>query len=176
MSDFTINPDKLEGYPSFQDMNGFSPTQEKPFPKIMMNITSKNNRYPSISYMNTFSPTQEKPFPRLMLSCDNTLHEGYPSFFLLGNFSPTQEKPFPKLMLSCEEEYHNKYPSFRLGNFETFGAFKNTPMLQEVSIPKSVKRIADWTFYNSAIKEVTISKDCIYGEHTFPEGCIIKFY
>ena len=145
MSDFTINPDKLEGYPSFQDMSDFS-------------------------------PTQEKPFPRLMLSCDNTLHEGYPSFFLLGNFSPTQEKPFPRLMLSCEEEYHNKYPSFRLGNFETFGAFKNTPMLQEVSIPKSVKRIADWTFYNSAIKEVTISRDCIYGEHTFPEGCIIKFY
>ena len=144
MSDFTINPDKLEGYPSFQDMNTFSPTQEKPFPKIMMNITSKNNGYPSISYMNTFSPTQEKPFP--------------------------------KLMLSCKEEYHNKYPSFRLGNFETFGAFKNTPMLQEVSIPKSVKRIADWTFYNSAIKEVTISRDCIYGEHTFPEGCIIKFY
>ena len=75
MSDFTINPNKLQGYPSFQDMNDFSSTQELPYPRIMMNITSKNNGYPSISYMNTFSQTQEKHFTRLMLSCDNNLNK-----------------------------------------------------------------------------------------------------
>lgn len=99
---------------------------------------------------------------------------GYPSYGISIDEEVIKE-PYPKMIITTNSKYKQGYPSYRMSE-RMYGAFADTPLLSEVSIPKSVKRIADWTFYNSAIKKVTISKDCIYGEHTFPENCKIKFY
>lgn len=176
MSDFTIDPNKLDGYPSFADMNGFSSAQESPRPRILMTLNStKLQGYPSYSYISGFSPTQESPYPKSLLTCTDGILDGYPAFAYYGNFNSAQESPYPRCLMSCENDYLKGYPSFRI-NFETFGAFKNIPTLKVVVIPKSVTRISDYAFWNTSITEVTINKECIYGEHTFPEGCTIKFY
>ena len=56
------------------------------------------------------------------------------------------------------------------------GAFANATDLQEVSIPKSVKKIGRYSFRNTKLKSVTISQDCEYFDTSFPDGCIVNFY
>ncbi len=60
--------------------------------------------------------------------------------------------------------------------FETFGAFYDIPILNKIKIPTTVKFIADYAFYRTNLKKVTISSDCIYYEHSFPEECQVEFY
>lgn len=60
--------------------------------------------------------------------------------------------------------------------FETFGAFYDTPKLSKIKIPPTVKFIADYAFYRTNLKKATISPDCIYYEHSFPEECQVEFY
>ena len=167
---FIIDSDICDGYPSFG----------KPF--IDIDISSINNNYIMKNYNNildsypSFGKTftnQGKNKKSFMSNYDNVFDK-YPSYGISIDEDVIKE-PYPKMIISANSKYKQGYPSYRMSE-RMYGAFADTPLLTEVSIPKSVKRIADWTFYNSAIKEVTISKDCIYGEHTFPEGCIIKFY
>ena len=56
-----------------------------------------------------------------------------------------------------------------------WGAFVNSN-LSRVIIPRSVKEIGEFTFYNTKLKTVTISKDCKYYPTSFPEDCKINFY
>lgn len=56
-----------------------------------------------------------------------------------------------------------------------WGAFINSN-LSRVTIPRSVKEIGEFTFYNTKLKTVTISKDCKYYPTSFPDGCKINFY
>ena len=56
-----------------------------------------------------------------------------------------------------------------------WGAFINSN-LSHVNIPSSVKEIGEFTFYNTKLKTVTISKDCKYYPTSFPEDCKINFY
>lgn len=56
------------------------------------------------------------------------------------------------------------------------GAFKNCINLQSIDIPRSVKHLGRYTFSNTSLKEVTISRDCEYYSTTFPMGCVIHFY
>ena len=56
-----------------------------------------------------------------------------------------------------------------------WGAFVNSN-LSRVTIPRSVKEIGEFTFYNTKLKTVTISKDCKYYPTSFPEDCKINFY
>ena len=56
-----------------------------------------------------------------------------------------------------------------------WGAFISSN-LSRVTIPSSVKEIGEFTFYNTKLKTVTISKDCKYYPTSFPEGCKINFY
>ena len=56
-----------------------------------------------------------------------------------------------------------------------WGAFVNSN-LSRVTIPSSVKEIGEFTFYNTKLKTVTISKDCKYYPTSFPDGCKINFY
>ena len=60
--------------------------------------------------------------------------------------------------------------------FETFGAFYAVPTLSKIKIPSTVKFIADYAFYRTNLKKATISPDCIYYEHSFPEECQVEFY
>ena len=56
-----------------------------------------------------------------------------------------------------------------------WGAFISSN-LSRVTIPRSVKEIGEFTFYNTKLKTVTISKDCKYYPTSFPDGCKINFY
>ena len=56
-----------------------------------------------------------------------------------------------------------------------WGAFINSN-LSRVNIPSSVKEIGEFTFYNTKLKTVTISKDCKYYLTSFPEDCKVNFY
>ena len=56
-----------------------------------------------------------------------------------------------------------------------WGAFISSN-LSRVTIPRSVKEIGEFTFYNTKLKTVTISKDCKYYPTSFPEDCKINFY
>ena len=140
---------------------------------------SKNQGYLSLALKPDLSNinVQEQPFPKMMPSVNLSKNQGYPSFESFDSLSEmlTQEQPFPKMMPSVSKEYDDGYPSLRLKGF-SFGAFSNMPNLVEIVIPKSVKYIADYAFYNTKIKEVTISKECKYYEHSFPEDCKINLY
>lgn len=56
------------------------------------------------------------------------------------------------------------------------GAFANAKKLSEVIIPKSCKKIGRYSFRNTSLREVVISRDCEYYPTSFPEGCRVKFY
>lgn len=59
---------------------------------------------------------------------------------------------------------------------DLLGVFANAKDLQEVSIPRSVKKIGRYSFANTQLKSVTIAKDCKYYNTSFPKGCKINFY
>lgn len=85
------------------------------------------------------------------------------------------EHPYPFAMWRMESE--NEFPTNKLLiTQELLGAFANAKNLQEVSIPKSVKKIGKYAFRNTQLKSVIISKDCEYFTTSFPENCKIKFY
>lgn len=48
--------------------------------------------------------------------------------------------------------------------------------LGKVVIPESCKYIGVTAFRHTKLKEVTMAKDCIYFDTSFPDGCEIKFY
>lgn len=167
---FILDSNICEGYPSFgKNFTSMDTSTTKPY-YIMRNY-EVNESYPSFG--KKFNPSSSKN-SKAVMSCYPDVFESYPSFGVPIN-ERTIEKPYPTSMISIDPKYKDSYPCYKRSE-RMYGAFADTPLLTEVFIPKSVKRIADYAFYNSAIKEVTISRDCIYGEHTFPKGCKIKFY
>lgn len=177
--EFVIDPNKFDGYPGFQSMNGFSSPQEGLYYEGIdfICVSTKFDGYPSFRNDDRqFSPPQEGTAYRALFGCDPARMDGYPSFSNTAKFSPAQDGTYYKALMSCYEDYFDGYPSFKNGRFETFAAFKNIPTLKIVIIPKTVKYIADWAFYNTSITEVKINKDCEYFEHSFPEGCKITYY
>ena len=56
------------------------------------------------------------------------------------------------------------------------GAFNKCAHLVEVTIPKTVKSIGEWSFRETALTSVTIASDCTYYDTSFPENCVINFY
>ena len=84
------------------------------------------------------------------------------------------EKPYPLALWIIGE---NGYPTN--GPFldtELLGAFANATKLQEVSIPKTVKKIGKYAFRNTQLRSVTIASDCTYYDTSFPPNCEIKFH
>lgn len=59
---------------------------------------------------------------------------------------------------------------------ELSGAFEGCENLHFVRIPKSVKKIGDHAFTNTALERVMISKSCRYSINSFPQNCEILFY
>ena len=179
ISDNTIN----EGYPSKISVGDLAnkSVQSAPYPKLMLTLSDNtiNEGYLYLSDKNDLlnMPVQVNPYPKLMLQLDSTLNEGYPSKTDNIDLSvmKVQEKPYPKLMLWFEKDVYENYLSHGT-EVNSFGAFANTPILETVTISKNCKYIADYAFYNSGIKEVKISKDCVYEKHSFPENCEITYY
>lgn len=86
-------------------------------------------------------------------------------------------KPYPLAMWRIEDDVNKKFPfNELLLNVDLLGTFANVKDLQEISIPKSVKKIGKYSFTNTQLKSVMIAKDCEYYDTSFPKGCKINFY
>lgn len=57
-----------------------------------------------------------------------------------------------------------------------YGACSQVPTLTKVKFPKTLRKIGDYAFYNTALTSVKIPQGCEYGKHSFPTGCEVKFY
>ena len=127
---------------------------------------------------------QKAPFPKLMFmsgaysSTDkysDGCNQGYPcTFYRTDIRRGVQDRPFPRLMPSFEED-NDWYLSFRK-NCIGFGAASNIQTLEEIEIPRSVRYIADYAFYNTNVKKVKMHPECLYFRHSFPRGTMIAFY
>ena len=169
--------------------------QKAPFPKLMYMVgdDTKTDMYPdgiNQGYPCTYTKTnlrrgvQDFPFPKLMFmsgaysSTDkysDGCNQGYPcTFYRTDIRRGVQDRPFPRLMPSFEED-NDWYLSFRK-NCIGFGAASNIPTLDEIEIPRSVRYIADYAFYNTNIKKVKMHPECLYFRHSFPRGTMIAFY
>ena len=181
---------RSEGYPSEPWDFDISvlPVQSSPFPTMIAGYvignTNYNQGYPipdtsmgDVSVMKS----QSRPYPRLQMSAGDDvpyeINESYPCKLDMGDISHLniQEKPYPNLLSSIEPDVNEGYPAFRKVA-PSFGAFSNCTTLIKVKIPKSVKWIDDWTFYNTGLTGVRIARDCKYFPHTFPPDCIIEYY
>lgn len=179
----TIDSNKNDGYlslSSFPDLTDMKVQSGPSFPKMLTELNSnKNDGYPSFSYLNNLvdMKVQVSPFPRMMVQLNNNKNDGYPSFSGLNNLTDmkVQVRPFPKMMPSVEEEFNDGYPTFR--HIEPgFGAFSNVETLEKITIPQTVKYIADYVFYNTSLAKAKIARDCVFFEHTFPPDCVISYY
>lgn len=56
------------------------------------------------------------------------------------------------------------------------GAFAGCTELESVLIPARVTKIGNYAFYNTGLKSVKVSRDCVYEATSFPENCAINFY
>jgi hypothetical protein len=174
----SLNPDKNDGYLSIASLPDIanSPVQSAPFPKMVPSLDpDKNDGYPSFSGFTYPILVQTKPFPKMVPSLDPDKNDGYPSFSGFTYPILVQSAPFPKMVPSLEDDMNDGYPTLR-HNIPGFGAFSNIPTLKKVVIPQTVKFITDYTFYNTDIKNVTIARDCVYFDHTFPPDCVISYY
>ncbi len=96
----------------------------------------------------------------------------YPSFRHLELLKfPSEPTPFSTMVQGQAE-----YPYYvHLKNVDV-GAFANATNLKYVRIPKSVKKIGEYAFRNTALLSVTIARDCEYYPTSFPNGCTVSFY
>jgi hypothetical protein len=175
-----------QGYPcTYNDPPSLlRPIQSAPFPKLMVIAGSDtediNQGYPcTYTKVNIIRGVQDYPFPKLMIIAGEKtdgINQGYPCCFTKINvIRGVQDRPFPKLMPSFEEGENDGFLTFRK-DFKGFGAGSNIETLEEIEIPRSVKYICDYAFYNTGIKRVRIARDCFYFRHSFPRGTQIAFY
>jgi hypothetical protein len=178
-----IDPNKNQGYLSlsiFPDLTTM-PHQVAPFPKCLPSLDiDKNTGYPSFDNLPSVEdiPFQVAPYPRMIPQLVSDKNTGYPSFSGLLSIEniPTQVAPFPKMITTAGDiNYDQGYPTLRRDE-PNFGAFSNIPTLEKITIPQTVKYIADYVFYNTALLEVKIARDCVFFEHTFPSDCVISYY
>lgn len=182
---------KSEGYPSepWPDDLSTRLVQYRPFPSALANSDiadmDYNQGYPirdkTLGDVSTMK-VQTRPFPKLIMVAGTDqipyeINESYPCNLEMGDISHLniQEEPFPNLLPSFEPEINEGYPAFRK-LAPSFGAFSDCPTLIKVKIPKSVKFIDDWTFYNTGLTGVKIARDCKYFPHTFPPDCVVEYY
>ena len=174
MSNFVINPNKRDGYPSIDDNTyDFGPTQTAPYPnQIMYEDGVVLDGYPRMVNWKDFSPVQDTIYPSNMFECDSDKMSGYPSFSFFGEFSPVQDRPYPVDVMSCTETLTEGYP-----RFYTYGEFSPTmaePHPREVMSCKDefiegyptyrvAKNFKNWgAFTKSDVLEVEIPRSVVY--------------
>lgn len=172
-SDFTLNPDVLDGYPSFAELGNFKDNTMDSKYNFTSHVQDLNG-YPSLR----LGPIVDSNFNSHYVFATGTDYlNGYPSLqqeyvniiddFLIYSKYVFSHQP--------DNTYIDGYPTLGQQDFEHFGVAKDCT-LEEVVIPKSVIFIADWAFYNSNITSVKINRHCVYYPHSFPPGCHIKPY
>lgn len=163
---FHIDQNILNGYPSYSELGNFSDNQIKSdYMFDGMELEGYPSMFGSFTNWNTNSNY-------IFKTTDIKYLEGYP--YLKGQFIIPNHW-LCVYLFSPDKDYVEGYPTLGPKKFEQFGVGKDSE-IEEVEIPNSITYIADWAFYNSGIKKVRINRHCIYFEHSFPPGCIIKPY
>ena len=86
-------------------------------------------------------------------------------------------EPYPSALWRVNSQYNQGFPYNEVApETDKLGAFANATRLRRVSIPKSCKKIGKEAFRNTALKSVTISRDCEYFSTSFPDRCVVHFY
>ena len=177
MTDPILNPSYNQGYPSPFLVHADQIVFTVNSPNLMYNFTSSINQgYPSRDNDASTMAVQTAPFPKCLPGILEQTNQGYPT--LSGVDTPSvlvQQKPYPRMCFGLDEEILEGYPGQDI-ELIFFGAFSNVPTLIMVKIPKSVKYISDYAFYNTGLTGVRIARDCRVGEHAFPDDCTIEYY
>lgn len=180
-STFTINANKMNGYPSFPELpDNFTDNQAD---LINYNFTTKVkdlggelNDYPSLR----LGPFLENKFSsEYVFKVDEgeDYLRGYPFLKNVPVNIVDDFTVFSKYVFchQNDEKYVDGYPTLGEQILEQFGAGKDSG-IYEITIPKTVLFIADYAFYNSDIQRVRLNRHCIYYEHSFPPGCVLIPY
>lgn len=128
-----------------------------------------SNSYPYLIGEDELIKVLSEPTPYMAM----TIVVGeYPKYSSL-NLIPYIQEPYPIAVPIMKE---NEYPHYAHLNPIDTGAFCWAANLEKVVIPESCKYIGITAFRYTKLKEVTIAKDCVYFNTSFPDGCEIKFY
>lgn len=87
--------------------------------------------------------------------------------------APPIEVPYPLGLWRIES---GEITTGLLPQADKLGAFANAVSLMQISIPRSCKKIGRYAFRNTQLSSVTIARDCVYYDTSFPEGCVVNFY
>jgi hypothetical protein len=128
-----------------------------------------SNSYPYLIGEDKLIEVLNEPYPYIIM---NVSKGEYPKYSFL-NLIPYIKEPYPIAVPIIKE---NEYPYYAHLNPIDTGAFCWATNLEKVVIPESCKYIGVTAFRHTKLKEVTIAKDCVYFDTSFPEGCEIKFY
>lgn len=111
--------------------------------------------------------------PVWRMSVDNEI---YNQEFIPIPDSP-MTRPYPDALWRIDSNINENTPYNKLmPERVALGAFANATQLINVVIPKSCKRIGHEAFRNTQLTSVTIARDCVYYDTSFPDGCVINFY
>lgn len=115
----------------------------------------------------------EPPYPSIFWYVD-TEHNDINHLGELNYHSPCFSYPYPSIFWYVNDNKNDVLnSSYR--DPEPMGAFKDCSNLQTVSIPFSVNLIGSYAFWNTALTEVSLSRDCLYDSNTsFPEDCKVE--
>jgi len=172
--DFTLNPDILDGYPSFAVLGNFNDNTMDSKYNLTMHVDDLDG-YPSLRLGKINDDTLESHYI-FKLGRHNRL-EGYPylediDVDVINDFLVYSKYIFCH---QYQPEYIEGYPTLGKQEFEMFGCGRNST-INELVIPPSVYFISDYAFYECDITSVKINRHCIYYPHSFPPGCHIKPY
>ena len=121
-------------------------------------------------------PEYQVPIPLAAWRIEQGVNNGLP-FNKLTKDIPEYQSPPPLSAWRIEQGINNGFPLNKLmGEHVDFGAFSNAHNLRHVSIPKSCKKIGRYAFRNTQLSSVTIARDCVYYNTSFPDGCVVNFY
>lgn len=127
------------------------------------------NSYPYQDNVGELAGVLVFPLPSLIMIQEKN---EYPKYRHL-NLIPYIQEPYPVAFPIMKK---NEYPHYVNLELIDTGAFCWAMNLEKVVIPESCKYIGITAFRHTKLKEVTIAKDCVYFDTSFPDGCEIKFY
>lgn len=112
----------------------------------------------------------EEPYPTGLWYIDNNelKNSGIPD-----RLYATQPYPFSLWYLDTEM---NHLFNSAIPKSIPMSSFYGSENLTMIYIPRSVEEIGKIAFQKTGLVEVTISRNCVYEDTSFPENCQIKFY
>lgn len=114
------------------------------------------------------------PYPSSFFVQNENVNDGYPYIDLPDKLNASEPVPWSFFMQKAD--VNDGYPYLDTSEEIKMGAFCYARNLKKVKIPRSVKKIGQYSFTNTNLSEVIIAKDCSFYDTSFPEECIINYY